>query len=90
MNKTAESPVAESVKLCIELDKELESNWNDMKAELEGAFEYVHGVSVSLTNTELIKGLLYCFDLSIGEAANIFFARLFDKEEIEGMHRRKF
>jgi len=81
---------AESVKLCIELDEELESNWNRMKAELEGAFEYIHGKTVNLTNVELIKGLLYCFDLSIGEAADINFARLFDEEEIEEMHRRKF
>jgi hypothetical protein len=67
MKETTELPVAESVKLCIELDKELEIKWNRMKTELEGAFKYVHGVSVSLTDIELVKGLLCCFDLSIGD-----------------------
>ncbi len=87
--KTAGLPVVESAKLCIELDKELESKWNSVKAELEDAFKYIHRQTVALTNTELIKGLLYCFDSAIEEAVDTNFASSSSYDEVGEIHRRK-
>lgn len=78
----------ESTKLCIELDKELESKLNRVKAELEDAFEYF-GQIVNLTDTELIKSLLYCFDSAIEEEVDTNLTSSLNYDKVGEMHRRK-
>jgi hypothetical protein len=58
MKKTAELPVAESVKLCIELDEEMQEQWDDIRNCIEHKFKYHEKASVQFTDSEIFKALL--------------------------------
>jgi hypothetical protein len=69
------------MKICIELDEEINNEWEAAKEELEGVFERFYKQPASLTDFEVLKGLLFCFETAIGESADqIFIHRLSDKE----------
>jgi hypothetical protein len=46
------------MKLCIELNKEMEEMWNDVREELEHELQYVYRVSVTLPDNLVLLGLL--------------------------------
>jgi len=59
----AEKPVAESVKLCIELDEEMQKKWAQTKKDLEFHFEYVykHKQPIRVTDSIMLQCLFYCY-----------------------------
>jgi hypothetical protein len=83
MKKTAELPVAESVKLCIELDKEMEEKWKNATKRLEGVFKFLFRKHICITDDLLFQCLLYCFEK--GEEFPFFFADSYSQEEIQSM-----
>ncbi len=89
MKKTAELPVAESVKLCIELDKEMWEKWVITKEDLEHVFEYVYGKPILITNSTVFRCMLYCYEEGGLDAYPIHFADSFSNEEIQLMSQRK-
>jgi len=89
MKTPAELPVAESVKLCIELDEEMEEQWKQTKEDLEDLFEYAHRKTISISNSMLFRCLLYCYEHSWSESIPLGFADSFSKEEVETMPERK-
>lgn len=89
MKKTVESSVAETVKLCIELDKEMEKQWKQTKEDLEDLFKYAHGKTISLSNNTLFRCLLYCYDRGWSESIPLGFIDSFSKKEVEVMLGRK-
>jgi hypothetical protein len=89
MKETAELPVAESVKLCIELDEKMQEQWAYTKEDLELVFEQVYGKFISVTNDIMFQCLLYCYVKGSTEPFPINFAESFSDEEIELMSRQK-
>ena len=61
MKRTAELPVAESVKLCIELDEYMEEQWEYTRGRLEDIFRFLRKPT-HVTDDLLIQCLLYCFE----------------------------
>ena len=90
MEETAESPVAESVKLCIELDEEMYKWWKTAKEEIEYAFEDDAKVYIPLTNSEIFKAILYGWDSEDPTSLKAMcYTLLFSKEEIEEMKKKR-
>jgi len=71
------------MKLCIELDEEINNEWEAAKETLEGIFEWGYKKPASLTDSEVLKGLLFCFETAIGEAADQVFISQLSDEEVE-------
>ena len=90
MEKTVESTVVESVKLCIELDNEMQEWWNDAKERIEEAFEDDAKVYIPLTDSEIFKAILYGWDLEDPPIVkNAFYVLSFSEEEIEAMKKER-
>lgn len=51
------------MKICIELDEEMQELWTHIKSHVEYAFMHAHskGMPVSLPDYIIFKGLLVCF-----------------------------
>jgi hypothetical protein len=86
MKKTAEKPVAESVKLCIELDEEMQEQWQRIKSHLESAFRYAYKISVTLPDYIVFEGLLDGFE---NELCSMSFPHRFTIKEVKGMKKQK-
>jgi hypothetical protein len=69
----------------IELDKEMQEQWEQTKEDLEDLFEYAHGKTISISNKMLFQCLLYCYDRGWSESIPLGFADSFSKEEVEAM-----
>jgi len=67
MKKTAEFEVAESVKLCIELDEEMKEKWEWTKEDLDSTFKLFKKGHIKITNTIVLQCLLYCYGADIEE-----------------------
>jgi len=68
------------MKICIELDEEMEEQWTHTKSHLEFAFMHAHGCPVNLPDYIVFKGLLVCFEDQV-----IDFSSQFTTEEIEAI-----
>jgi hypothetical protein len=62
MKKTVELPVAESAKLCIELDEKMQEQWAYAKKDLEIVFKEVYGKFIPITNHIMFQCLLHCYE----------------------------
>lgn len=73
------------MKICIELDEEMEERWNDAKENFEETVERLGDtpmpIKVSLTNSRILKGVLR-------EREPISYLCVFDRKEIESMKKR--
>ena len=89
MKKTAELPVAESVKLCIELDEEMEEQWDDIRDCIERKFKYYEKASVQFTDSEIFKALLDAWESEDpSPLKGLMFVWSLSEEEIEAMKKR--
>lgn len=90
MKKTTELPVAESVKLCIELDNEMQEWWKVAKEEIEEAFEDEAKIYIPLTDSEIFKGILNSWDSEDPTILKaIWYVLSFSEEEIEAMKEER-
>jgi hypothetical protein len=80
MEETAELPVAESVKLCIELDKEMLEKWNWTKKDFKDVLEYVNDKPLISTDKVVFKCLLFCYEKRGLDALPISFAANLSEE----------
>jgi len=53
------------MKICIELDEEMEEMWDDVKTELEHQLKYIHGIFITLPDDLVFLGLLGGFEYDI-------------------------
>lgn len=74
------------MKICIELDDWMKERWETAKEILEQGVEYVYGMGVSLSEPEIFKGLLFCFQDEIG---SFHFPKSFSDEELKAMQKRR-
>jgi len=74
----------EAKKLCIELDEWMGKEWEEAKGISEYSFTN-YNLTVSLTDREVLMGLLFCFDMEYYSAD---FPNLLDDEETTAMVRR--
>jgi hypothetical protein len=70
------------MKICIELNEEMKTRWEQIKRCLEFEFEHAHGIS-GLPDDIVFLGLLVCFE---NEA--IDFPSEFSTEEAETIAKR--
>lgn len=85
MKTSAKSPVAEPVKLCIELDTEMQKQWRYTKEDLEQIFKRLYEKSVNVTNNVILRCLLYCYIEGDGDISPLNFAYSSSNEEVEQM-----
>lgn len=72
------------MKLCIELDKEMEERWKSVREELEHQLKYVYRMSVILPDNLVSLGLLDGF---ANELVEMQFPGRFTKTELEAMKK---
>jgi hypothetical protein len=70
------------MKICIELDNEMEARWGSIKSALECAFHYERGLSVTLPDDVMLKGLLHGFE---NDCCSWSFPYQFTEEELKAM-----
>jgi hypothetical protein len=68
------------MKICIELDEEMQERWDDAKDNLKNTIGKFRGIPIPLTNSDVLKGILR-------EWSPIFYMCMFSSEEIEAMKR---
>ena len=74
------------MKICIDLDDWMKKEWESAKKELESGIECYHNVKVSLSDREVVEGLLFYFDTEGG--SDFFGEEWFEDEEIKAMIER--
>lgn len=77
------------MKICIELDEEMQELWKQTKEHLKFIFEYVYGKGIAVTDGMVFQCLLHCYEEGKDEAFQIFWADSFGEEEIESISQRK-
>jgi len=76
------------MKLVIELDEQMENEWEVAKESLEHTFKWAHKHLGSLTDSEVLRGLLFCFEITLGESADQIFVSQFSDEDVAQMQKR--
>lgn len=49
------------MKLCIELDEEMQKDWESVEEDLESIFRQFKGICTPVKDTTAFQGLLYCY-----------------------------
>jgi len=68
------------MKICIELDEEMQERWDDAKDNLKNMIRKFHGDTIALTNSDVLKGILR-------EWGPIYYMSMFSSKEIEDIKR---
>jgi len=68
------------MKICIELDEEMQERWDDAKDNLKNTIRKFHGDTIALTNSDVLKGILR-------EWGPIYYMSMFSSKEIEDIKR---
>ena len=77
------------MKICIELDEEMEKQWNSAKESLEEEFNRQNDSSVFFTDSEVFGGILEGWNIAERSMVQVFYAWKFSKEDISRMKQRK-
>jgi len=77
------------MKICIELDEEMKEKWLVAKESLEEEFVYQYETVVSLSDSEVLRGILKGWESADDDRIPMFYARSFSDKEIEAMKNRK-
>jgi hypothetical protein len=77
------------MKICVELDKEMEERWEYAKEALEKAFVDHHSISVSLTDSEILAGLLLGWDFAETARTPFFYTASFGDDDVQALANRK-
>jgi len=62
------------MKICIELNEEMKEMWEYAREGLEKAFSEYYEASVSLTDSEILKGILKGWDFAESACVPFFYA----------------
>lgn len=77
------------MKICVELDEEMEKQWNSAKESLEEEFNRQNGATVSFTDSEVFGGILDGWSIAERSMVQVIYAWKFSKEDICRMKQRK-
>lgn len=85
MKEIAEFEVAETSKLCIELDENTKKLWEETRESLECKVQHWFKEGVKASNIDVLRYLLICLDNSF---VDNYVNEILDVEVLDSMHRR--
>jgi hypothetical protein len=77
------------MKICIELDEEMQEQWNTAKESLEGEFNRQNDTHVSFTDSEVFGGILAGWWTAEYSMVQMLYAWKFSDEDVERMKSRE-
>ena len=77
------------MKICIELDEEMQKIWNDAKESLEEEFSRQNDTSISFTESEVFGGILAGWPAAEYTTTPMFYVWALSDEEVEKMKTRE-
>jgi hypothetical protein len=85
MEKTVEFEVAETSKLCIELDEKTKKLWEETRESLEYKVQHWFKEGAKASNIDVLRYLLTCLDTSF---VDNYVNEILDVKVLDSMHRR--
>jgi hypothetical protein len=76
------------MKICIELDKEMQEKWEQTKHDVESTLKYIYGKPIPITENMVFRCMLYCYEEGSNEAFPIDFVGSLSIEEVEALAER--